>query len=213
MNDKPQNLIRVLLIENQTLVRIGIRTILSAYKDIEIIGEVETGAKGFDLFRQLKPDVTILSLRLPDSCAVDEIENYLKEDKKAKIIVLAEHAGDSEISRSLKKGALGYICKDISAEELVKAVSLVNSGGKYIPSEIANILSENLGQEELTPAELKILRRIVDGQSNKEIAYNLKISENTVKTHVKNILGKLGVSDRTSAATLAIKRGLVRIDV
>ena len=213
MNDKPQNLIRVLLIENQTLVRIGIRTILSAYKDIEIIGEAETGAKGFDLFRQLKPDVTILSLRLPDSCAVDEIENYLKEDKKAKIIVLAEHAGDSEISRSLKKGALGYICKDISAEELVKAVSLVNSGGKYIPSEIANILSENLGQEELTPAELKILRRIVDGQSNKEIAYNLKISENTVKTHVKNILGKLGVSDRTSAATLAIKRGLVRIDV
>jgi len=213
MNDKLQNSIRVLLIENQTLIRIGIRTILGAYNDIEIIGEAETGAKGFELFRELKPDVTILSLRLPDSCAVDEIENYLKENKKAKIIVLAEHAGDAEISRSLKRGALGYICKDVSAEELVKAIRVVKVGRKYIPSEIANILSENLGQEELTPAERKILRRIVKGQSNKEIAYNLKISENTVKTHVKNILGKLGVSDRTSAATLAIKRGLVRIDI
>ena len=145
--------------------------------------------------------------------SVDEIENYRNADKRAKIIVLAEHAGDSEISRSLKKGAFGYICKDVSADELVKAIRVVNAGRKYIPSEIANILSEHLGQEELTPAERKILQKIVKGQSNKEIAYNLEISENTVKTHVKNIFDKLDVSDRTSAATLAIKRGLVRIDV
>ena len=213
MNDKLQNPIRVLLIENQTLTRIGIRTILEAQNGFEIVGEAETGAKGFELFRELKPDVTILGLRLPDSCAVDEIGNYLVADKRAKIIVLAEHAGDSEISRSLKKGAFGYICKDISADELVKAIRVVNAGRKYIPTEIANILSENLGQEDLTPAEGKILDKIVKGQSNKEIAYNLEISENTVKTHVKNIFDKLNVSDRTSAATLAIKRGLVRIDV
>ena len=213
MNEKPQNSIRVLLIENQTLTRIGIRTILEVQDGFEIIAEAETGAKGFDLFRELKPDVTILGLRLPDSCAVDEIENYRNADKRAKIIVLAEHAGDSEISRSLKKGAFGYICKDVSADELVKAIRVVNAGRKYIPSEITNILSEHLGQEELTPAERKILDKIVKGQSNKEIAYNLEISENTVKTHVKNIFDKLDVSDRTSAATLAIKRGLVRIDV
>ena len=206
-----ENSIRVLLIENQTLTRIGIKTILSGQNDIEIVGEAETGAKGFEAFKQMSPDVTILSLRLPDSCAIDEIENYLTERPKAKIIVLAEHAGDAEISRSLKSGAAGYICKDTSAEELTKAIRLVNSGKKYIPTEIAEILSENFGQEELTPAEQKILQKIVKGNSNKEIAYNLKVSENTVKTHVKNILGKLGVSDRTSAATLAIKRGLVRL--
>ncbi len=207
-----QNKIRVLLIENQTLTRIGIKTILSGQSDIEIVGETETSAKGFEIFRKDAPDVTILSLRLPDSCAVDEIEKYLAENSKAKIIVLAEHAGDSEISRSLKNGALGYICKDVSPDELVKAIRVVNAGGKYIPGEIAEILSEYFGGEELTPAERKVLERIVKGKSNKEIAHNLEVSQNTVKTHVKNILGKLGVSDRTSAATLAIRRGLIRLD-
>ena len=207
-----QNVIRVLLIENQTLTRVGIKTILSEQSDIEIVGETDTSAKGFEIFKKSAPDVTILGLRLPDSCAVDEIEKYLTENDKAKIIVLAEHAGDSEISRSLKNGAFGYICKDISPDELTKAVRAVNKGKKYIPGEIAEILSEHFGLEELTPAERKILQQIVRGQSNKEIAHDLEISENTVKTHVKNILGKLGVSDRTSAATLAIRRGLVRID-
>ena len=206
------NIIRVLLIENQTLTRIGIKTILSEQSDIEIVGETETSAKGFEIFKKDAPDVTILGLRLPDSCAVDEIEKYLAENDKAKIIVLAEHAGDSEISRSLKNGAFGYICKDISPDELTKAIRTVNQGKKYIPGEIAEILSEHIGHEELTPAERKVLQQIVKGKSNKEIAYDLNVSENTVKTHVKNILGKLGVSDRTSAATLAIRRGLVRID-
>jgi len=111
----------------------------------------------------------------------------------------------------LKKGALGYICKDISPEELTKAIRVVNQGKKYIPSDIAEILSEHLGEEELTKTESSVLRYLVGGMSNKEIAFALDISENTVKTHVKNIFEKLGVSDRTSAATLAIKRGLVRI--
>lgn len=205
--------IRLLIIENQTLVRVGIKTILSLIGDVEIVGESETGEKGLRLFRELKPDVTILSLRLPDSCAIDVLEEYFVENKKAKVLILAEHAGDSEISRSLKKGASGYICKDISETELVKAIRAVAAGGKYIPSEIAEILSENLGQEELTPQERKILHLIVAGHSNKEIAFELNISENTVKTHIKNIFGKLDVSDRTSAATVAIKRGLVRINV
>lgn len=208
-----QNPLKIILIENQTLTRIGIKTILNAQPDIEIAGEAETGAEGFELFRKIKPDTTILSLRLPDSCAVDELENYLTENADAKIIVLAEHAGDAEISRSLKKGAFGYICKDTSGEELIKAIRTVVSGRKYIPSVIAEILSENLGQEELTPMERKVLAMIVEGKANKEIANNLDISENTVKTHVKNIFGKLGVSDRTSAATTAIKRGFARFDI
>lgn len=205
--------IRILIVENQTLTRLGIETILNGQSDVEIVGEAETSADGFRLFEQMKPDVTILGLRLPNSCAVDEIENYLKENERAKIIVLADHAGDAEISRSLKNGASGYVCKDVSAADFVKAIRAVHAGKKYLQTEVANILGENFGQEELTKAERKILQAIVEGRANKEIAYDLNVSENTVKTHVKNVFEKLGVSDRTSAATLAIKRGLVRIDV
>ncbi len=205
--------IRVLLIENQFLTRIGIKTVLSEQADIEIVGEAETGAAGFDLFRQTKPDVTLMSLRLPDSCAVDEIGEFLAENEKGKIIVVAEHAGDAEISRSLKNGAFGYVCKDVSADDLVKAIRTVNAGRKYVQDEVANILSEHFGQEELTKTERKILQAIVAGKANKEIAFDFNVSENTIKTHVKNVFEKLSVSDRTSAATLAIKRGLVRIDI
>ena len=208
-----QNRIRILLIEAQTLTRIGIKTILASQNDFEIVGEADSGAEGFELFRSLKPDVTILSLRLPDSCAIDVLADYFAENERAKIMVLAEHAGDAEISKSLKKGALGYVCKDVTEGELLAAIRTVAAGKRYIPTEIAGILSENLGQEELTPAEQKVLQAIVSGKSNKEIAFESDVSENTVKTHVKNIFDKLGVSDRTSAATLAIRRGLVRIDL
>jgi len=205
--------IRILIIENQTLTRVGIETILNEQNDIEIVGKAETSADGLRLFEQTKPDVTILGLRLPDSCAVDEIENYLRKNERAKIIVLADHAGDAEISRSLKNGAFGYVCQDVSAIDLVKAIHTVHAGKKYLQTEVANILGENFGQEELTKTERKILQAIVAGKANKEIAFNLNVSENTVKTHVKNVFGKLGVSDRTSAATLGIRRGLVRVDL
>lgn len=208
-----QKPIRIILIENQTLTRIGIKTVLGEQDDFEVVGEAETGAEGFDLFRRTKADVVILGLRLPDSCAVDDLGKYFLENPSAKIIVLAEHAGDAEIARALKKGAFGYIFKDISAEELVTAIRTVAGGRKYIPSDIAELLSENLGQEELTPTENKILAMIVEGKSNKEIAYKFDVSENTVKTHVKNVFAKLGVSDRTSAATTAIKRGFARFDI
>lgn len=213
MNHKTSKEIRLLLVENQTLVRIGIKTVLSGTSDLQVVGEADNGAEGLTMFRELQPDVTILSLRLPDACAIDVLEDYFNENKRAKILILAEHAGDAEIARSLKKGASGYVCKDVSESELVEAVRTIGAGKKYIPSDIAEILSENFGQEELTAQELKILQAIVGGNSNKEIAFNLNVSENTVKTHVKNVFEKLNVSDRTSAATLAIKRGLVRIDV
>src|SRR5687767_3104827 len=158
-----QSSIRILLVENQTLVRIGIETILEAAGDIEIAAEAETGAEGLRKFRELKPDVTILSLRMPDSCAIDTLEDYFAAGERAKIIVLADHAGDAEISKALKKGALGYICKDVSPDELIKAVRVVGAGRKYIPSDIAAVLSENIGQEELTNSEQKILQMIVGG--------------------------------------------------
>jgi DNA-binding NarL/FixJ family response regulator len=206
-------MIQVLLIEDQPLTRIGVRTVLLGEQDLGLVGEAETADQGFRRFRELKPDVTILGLRLRDSCSIDDLDNYFVEDPRAKIIVLAEHAGDAEITKALKKGALGYICKDVSPGELIKAIRTVAAGRKFIPGDIAAILSENIGQEELTATESTVLRMIVGGMSNKEIAYGLDVSENTVKSHVKNIFDKLGVSDRTTAATTAIKRGLVRVDL
>lgn len=203
--------VRILIIEHQTLVKIGIRTVLRGTADFEIAGEADSGAEGLRLFVTLKPDVAILSLRLPDSCAIDTLGDYFAAEKHARVLVLADTAGDAEISKALKRGALGYICKDISPDELIKALRTVAAGKKYIPSDIAEILSENFGSEELTATETRVLQQIVAGKSNKEIAYDLNISENTVKTHVKNVFEKLQVSDRTSAATLAIRRGLVRI--
>lgn len=206
-------MIKLLLIENQPLTRLGVRAVIGAEADIELIGETDAAADGFRLFRELSPDVTILGLRFPDHCTIDDLENYFADRPKAKIIVLAEHAGDGEISRALKKGAAGYICKDVSPGELLTAIRTVAAGRKYIPDGIAQILSEHIGQEELTDAEATVLRMIVGGMSNKEIAFALDNSENTIKTHVQNIFGKIGVSDRTSAATTAIKRGLVRVDL
>ncbi len=205
--------IKLLLIENQSLTRLGVRSVVDSVGDIDLLGETDNAADGFAMFRDLNPDVTILGLRFPDSCSIDDLDNYFIERPKAKVIVLAEHAGDAEISKALKKGAAGYICKDISPGELIEAIRTVAAGRKYIPDDIAQILSENLGQEELTPAESNVLRMIVGGMSNKEIAFALDVSENTVKTHVSNIFGKIGVSDRTSAAGVAIKRGLVRVDL
>ncbi len=205
--------ITTLLVESQSLTRLGVRAVVETQDDFELAGETDNAADGFSKFRELKPAVTILGLRFPDSCSIDDLDDYFAEDPKAKIIVLAEHAGDAEISAALKKGAAGFICKDVSPEELISAIRTVAAGRKYIPSDIAQVLSENLGREELTQAESNILRMIVGGMSNKEMAFALDISENTVKSHIQNIFGKIGVSDRTSAATTAIKRGLVRVDL
>jgi DNA-binding NarL/FixJ family response regulator len=207
------DVIKVLLVEDQPLTRLGVRSVIEKEADIELAGEADNSTDGFNKFRELKPNVTILGLRLRNSCTIDDLDNYFTAEPKARIIVLAEHAGDAEITKALKKGALGYICKDVSPEELISAIRTVAAGRKFIPPDIASILSEHIGSEELTPAESNILRMVVDGMSNKEIAFALDISENTVKTHTRNIIDKLGVSDRTSASTTAIKRGLVRTDL
>jgi len=208
-----QNLISILLIESQPLIRIGIKTVLSQENDFEIVGEAETSTEGFELFKQTQPCVILTTLRTSDSCAIDDIEKFLAQSPKTKIIVLAQHAGDGEITKALKKGALGYLLKEVSPAELIKAIRTVAAGKKYIPAEVAEILSENIGHEELTPTEQIVLRMVVGAMSNKEISFAMDISENTVKTHVKNIFDKLDVSDRTAATTTAIKRGLVRIDI
>jgi DNA-binding NarL/FixJ family response regulator len=204
---------KILVIENETLIRVGIRTILSAENDFEIVGEAETSAAGFRLFQQQKPDVTLMSLRLKETCAIDDVKTFRNVAPNTKIIILAARAGDGEISKALKQGASGYLLKDVSPAELIKAIRAVAAGKKYIPPEIAEVLSEHLGAEELTATEQIVLRMLVGAMTNKEIAFGMDVSENTVKTHLKNIFDKLGVSDRTAATTTAIRRGLVRMDV
>jgi DNA-binding NarL/FixJ family response regulator len=204
---------KILIIENETLVRIGIRTILEGISNFEIVGEAETSEQGFDLFKRTSPDVTLMSLRLKETCAIDDVKRFIDFAPKAKIIILASQAGDGEIAKALKKGALGYVLKNISAADLVKAIQTVAIGKRFIPNEVAKALNEHFGQETLTKSEQTILQLIVGGMTNKEIAFALDITENTVKTHNKNLYEKLNVSDRTSAATTAIKRGLVRIDL
>ena len=205
--------INVLVVEDKQLVRLGVRAALAADGDVRLAAEASASAEGIEKFRETGADVVILSLRLPDSCAVDDIDKYFAVDPKARIIVLAEHSGDAEIRRSIEKGALGFVPQDVSPDELVRAVKIVAAGNRFIPEDIAAIISENLGSEDLTAAERRVLEMLVGGMSNKEIGFGLDVSENTVKTHVKNLFGKLGVTDRTSAVTAAIKRGLVRIDV
>ncbi len=205
--------IKILIIENETLIRVGIRSVLLAEADFEIVGEANTSEEGFKLFQTRQPDVTVMSLRLKETCAIDDVKTYRDYSPNAKIIILAPRAGDGEISKALKQGALGYILKDIAPDELVKAIRVVATGKKYIPSDVAEVLTEHLGMEELTPSELIVLRMLVGAMTNKEIAFGLDVSENTVKTHIKNIFDKLGVSDRTAATTTAIRRGLVRMDV
>lgn len=205
--------ISVLVIENQALTRLGVKTLLESIPDMELVGEAANAADGFRMFSEFGPDVTLMGLRFPDSCSIDDLDDYHIERPGARIIMLAEHAGDAEIAKALKKGAVGYVCKDVSPSDLIDAIRTVSRGGRYIPDGIAAILSEHFDGNELTQAESRVLGMIVGGMSNKEIAFALNVSENTTKTHVQNIFSKLGVSDRTSAATAAIKRGLVRADV
>lgn len=203
----------LLVIEGQPLTRLAIETLVRGVDDIERVEVAADPKVGFRQFTEMRPDVTILGLRFPDSCSIDDLEKYLAEVPSARILMLADHAGDGEIRRALERGARGYILKNTEPRELLNAIRTVARGGKYIPEEICEILNEHRGSEDLTPSEQNVLAMLVEGRSNKQIASGLNVSENTIKTHVQNIFGKLGVDDRTSAVTAAIRRGLIRVDI
>jgi DNA-binding NarL/FixJ family response regulator len=211
--NSPNAPIRILLVESHPLTRIGIKTVASEQTDMEIVGEAFSGTEGVSLYRKFQPDITLFGLRTPELCGVDAVKLIRAEFPKANIIILADRAGDSEIRRALENGACGFVLKDAPAEELIKALRAVYRGKRFVSPEIAEVLTENLGAEDLTPAERRVIEMIVRGASNKEISAALSITENTVKTHLKNIFEKLNVDDRTQAAISAIRRGIVRVDV
>ena len=203
--------IRIVVVDDQAVVRQGFVALINTVADMEVIAEGTDGRQAVELYRKLKPDVLITDLRMPVMTGVEAIAAIRREFPSARFIVLTTFDGDEDIYRSLQAGAQGYLLKDMFFEELEDAIRTVHAGGRRIPGVVAERLAGRVGGSDLTGRELEVLEQIVFGHSNKEIAAALDISEATVKSHVNNILSKLGVADRTQAATTAIRRGLVRL--
>lgn len=203
------NKIRIMVIDDQAVVRQGFVSLIKTVPDMEIVGEGSNGQEAVDLFRRLRPDITLMDLRMPGVSGAEAISQIRGEFPAARIIVLTTFDGDEDIYRAVQAGAQGYLLKDMFFEELEAAIRKVHSGARLIPGSVAERLAARMSSSELTARELEVLRQIVDGKSNKEIGNALNISEATVKSHINNILSKLGVSDRTQAATTALQRGIV----
>ncbi len=201
-----------MIVEDHHVVRQGFIALLRMVEGFGIVAEAPDGDRAIELFRLHRPDVTLMDLRLPTIGGVETIGKIRSEFPDARIIVLTTFDGDEDIYRALQAGAKGYLLKGMNADELIGAIRAVHGGKSRIPAEVAERLAERLSGPTLTERETDVLRLIVGGNSNKEIAGALFISEATVKTHVNNLLGKLGVTDRTQAATTALQRGIVHFD-
>jgi DNA-binding NarL/FixJ family response regulator len=204
--------IRIMIVEDHAVVRQGLAALLSTVGDFSIVAEAPDGEESIALYRACQPDVTLMDLRLPRMNGVEAITRIRGEFPQARIIVLTTFDGDEDIYRALQAGARGYLLKGMTAEQLMEAIRSVHAGKSRIPAPVAERLAERMAAPELTGRETEVLRLIVGGNSNKEIAAALFISEATVKTHINSLLGKLGVTDRTQAATTALQRGIVHFD-
>ncbi len=204
--------IRILVVDDHTVVRQGLVALLNTVPDLEVIAEASDGQEAVEAHRKYKPDVTLMDLRLPKLPGAEAISVIRQESPGARIIVLTTFDGDEDIFRALQAGAKGYLLKGTDADELTAAIRSVYAGKSKIPAFVAEKLAERMGGPALTTRELEVLKRIVAGRSNKEIASDLHISEATVKTHINSLLSKLNVSDRTQAATTALQRGIVHLE-
>ncbi len=207
-----EEMIRVLVVEDHHVVRQGLVALLKVAGGIEVVGEAADGVEAIAQIRKQQPAITLIDLRLPRLSGVEVIERIRMETPGARFIVLTTYDGDEDIYRALQAGARAYLLKGMTSEELIATIHAVHAGKQHIPPAIAQRLAERMGTEELTARELDVLEQIVSGKSNKEIAAELAISEATVKTHINSLLGKLGVTDRTQAATAAIQRGIVPLE-
>lgn len=204
--------IRVLLIEDHFLARMALHSVLSGHAQIEIVGEASDGEAGIAMYRKLRPDVAVVDLRLPRISGFDVIAMLKREFSNVRIVVLSNYHGSEDIYRAVQNGAMAYLTKDASGEELLNAIQNVHRGLRYLPHVALDRLAERMPAVELTPREAEVLSCITKGFSNREIADELGIAEKTVRIHVSAVLEKMGARDRTQATIFALQRGLVHLD-
>jgi DNA-binding NarL/FixJ family response regulator len=203
--------IRVLCVDDHPLVRKGIASILANESDMVLVAEAGGGREAVALFKELKPDVVLMDLRMPELDGTTATRMIRQEAPEARIIALTSYDGDQDIYRALEAGVRGYILKEMVHTEVVKAIRTVHSGKRLMPQEVAERLSEYFPQVALTPREVEVLGCVAQGMANKEIATKLGTASGTVKMHIQNILAKLGASDRTHAVTIAMERGILHL--
>ena len=207
---KPEK-IRVLIADDHYIVRMGLIALVNTEPDMEVVGEAADGAQALELFGKCNPDLALLDLRMPVKDGIQTASEIRNKFPNAQVLMLTAYDGDEEIYKALQAGARGYVLKSSSGEKLIPAVRAVAAGQRWIPKEIASRLAARNEFEELTPREVQVLRQLAKGLANKEIADVLKITEYTAKDHLKSILAKLHVADRTEAVTTAIHRGIIHL--
>jgi DNA-binding NarL/FixJ family response regulator len=207
----PPKKIRILLVDDHMVLRMGLMTAASDEPDMEVVADVDNGLQAIEAYRQHRPDVLVLDLRMPGLNGIETITRLRQEFGEVRIIVFSNFAKGEEVYQALKAGAAGFVVKEMSVDRLLDAIRRVHRGEQYIPAEVATRVGERL-LAQLSPRELEVLRLVAKGLSNKEIASELKVVEGTIKIHVTNVLSKLRVADRTQAIVVAIQRGIIDIE-
>jgi len=203
--------IQVLGVDDHPLLREGIAAVINSQPDMTLVAQATSGAEAIQRYREHRPDVTLMDLRLPDVSGIDAMIAIRAEFPDARVMMLTSFDGDVEIERALRAGARGYVLKSLPPRDLAEAIRDVHAGRKRIPADVAAHLAEHMGEEGLTQRERDVLARVAGGLRNRDIGEELTITEETVKVHMRNILGKLSARDRTEAVTIALRRGIIRL--
>jgi len=210
VSDEPSP-IRILVVDDHPVVREGVTALVGGQSDMRIIGEASNGREAIQQFRAQRPDITLMDIQMPIMSGLDALIAIRDEAPEARIVMLTTYAGDVQVQRGIKAGARGYLLKSSLHEELLQTIRAVHAGRKAISAEASYGLAEHATDDALTPAEVRVLRLIAQGNANKEIADQLSVSEETVKGQVRNILSKLSAKDRTQAAVIGVRRGIIEL--